>query len=76
MCFRCMKTFVAAIDEAAGCRGWTRTTWILYWLGKGLDHDRGLFGLTPDEAAADRAKRAREVERVRQWRGSRSKGKT
>lgn len=30
-------------------RHWTRTTWILYWIGKGLDHDRELFGMTPDE---------------------------
>lgn len=47
--FRALPKLRDAIDEAAKIRGWTRTTWILYWLGKGLDHDRDLFSIDDDE---------------------------
>lgn len=50
-------------------RHWTRTTWILYWIGKGLDHDRELFGMTPDEidhaADVEERNKARWAEHLR-----------
>lgn len=63
ICFRALPRFKAAIEEAAKIRGWTRTTWILYWLGKGLDHDRDLFGLTDD----DRQRRERRLAQMREY---------
>lgn len=71
MCVRAPEKLRKAIDEAARLRGWTRTTWILYWIGKGLDHDRRIFGLTEDEQANDVRFRAAEVERNRRWRKTR-----
>lgn len=53
--FRALRRFRDAIDDAAKIRGWTRTTWILYWLGKGLDHDRDLFSIDDAEVERRRA---------------------
>lgn len=66
--FRALPKLRDAIDEAAKIRGWTRTTWILYWLGKGLDHDRELFSLTEAERRRDAERRAAKVQQVDRWR--------
>lgn len=66
--FRALPKLRDAIDEAAKIRGWTRTTWILYWLGKGLDHDRELFALTEAERQRDIERRAAKVQQVKRWR--------
>ena len=71
MCVRATPELRARIDEAARIRGWTRTTWVLWAIGKALDHDRRIFGLTDDEQARDARKRADAVVRTRRWRKTR-----